>query len=296
MMLTDYNPQDAERLQLARLARFQAFVVTNLIITVNNDCLILQGADPSLAITQANTLLCQAAIILGTSKLEIFGTDSKLVFAAELKSEQIHISEEAMTAVTAARSVEFELSQSPTMPVTIPWNRIAAITGETEDELRSRLQASGTPFYWSDDGWAVDGDMAGQLVIRFRTEQGQKEAAMLLGEENNQQPSQEATNGHKPKNEKPEFRPLKKGAGTTLEKYLSFVSDNESRQVQILADIVDENTKGKRHVNKILAAYPDDMEKPKPSEFFAAAKRLATKRSKAQGETEAAETEEAPRE
>ncbi|PHJ65170.1 hypothetical protein VF09_03440 [Nostoc linckia z9] len=303
-MLTDYNPQDAERLQQARLARFKAFVLTRLVTTVEADRLILQGADPEIAIAQTDALLNQAAIVLGTSKLQIFDTENNLVFAAELKSEQTLYSEEAMTAATAARSVEFELAQSATIPVTVPWNRIAAITGETEDQLRSRLKDSGTPFYWSDDGWAVDGEMARELVIRFRTEQGQKEAAMLLENQGEIQ-----ANGHvaRPKSKptsagsgasKPDFQPLKKGITPTLEKYLDFVSRDAARQMEILSDIAQENVKGRRHLSKIVSSYsPEAEEKPTRGEFQVAAKKLMAKRAKQQSEAQVeAESEEDPKE
>ncbi len=314
MMLTDYNPQDAERLQQMRLARFRAFVLTDLNIVVNDRCLILQGADPQIAIVQSNALLYQAAIILGTSKLEIFDADKCLVFAAELKSEQTHISEEAMTVATIARSIEFDITPTAVMPSVVPWNRITSITGETEEELRSRLQALGTPFYWSDESWAVAHETASQLIIRFRFEQGQREAAMLLGGiEQPEQPKQDA-NGHKqePKSKlnsahendvkasKPEFQPLKRGVTPTLEKYLAFVGDTETRQMEILGDIAEENAKGKRHLSKIVNSYPPDMEKPTRGEFQVAAKKLMVKRTKqltseaeTGSETEALESAEA---
>ncbi|MCC5644733.1 hypothetical protein LC607_17670 [Nostoc sp. CHAB 5824] len=315
MMLTEYNLQDAERLQQMKLARFRAFVITDLNIVINDRCLILQGADPQIAIAQSNSLLYQAAIILGTSKLEIYDTDSNLVLAAELESEQIHKkSEEAMTVATAARSVEFDLTPTQEMPNVVPWNRITSITGETEDELRSRLQALGTPFYWSDDGWAVAHETASQLVIRFRFEQGQREAAMLLGTE---QPEQQA-NGHNPQPKhktdsvsnvrgaspsgegasarasKPEFQPLKRGVTPTLEKYLTCAGDTEARQMTILGDIAQENTKGKRHLSKIVNSYPPDMEKPTRGEFQVAAIKLMAKRTKqltSETETETSEAE-----
>ncbi len=323
MMLTDYNPQDAERLHQARLARFRAFVITDLDIAVDGDLLIFKGADPTTAITQANTLLSQAAIVLGTSKLEIFDTDSKLVFAAELKSEQIaesqiggnlrselsktHISEEAMTAATVARSVEFDIAPQQQTPKLVSYQRITSITGETEEELRSRLQASGTPFYWSDGGWAVDGEMAGQLVVRFRFEQGQREAAMLLGGETTTTQGESQTNGHvapaDPKSvrtgaSKPDFQPLKKGITPTLEKYLDFVNKDAARQMEILSDIAQENAKGKRHLSKIVNSYPPEMEKPTRGEFQVAAKKLMAKRAKEQNQAqaEAESAEEDPKE
>ncbi|MBH8566771.1 hypothetical protein I8748_32245 [Nostoc sp. CENA67] len=302
-MLTDYNHQDALRLQQARLARFKTFVITDFHISIVNDCLILQGIEPQTAIAETNSLLCQASIILGTSKLQILDTDSNLVFAAELKSEQTHKSEEVMTAATAARSVEFDMSASATTPVTISWNRIAAITGEKEKELRDRLQVMGVPFYWSDDSWAVGHDVASQLIIRFRAEQGRKEAEMLLASEpaanghqspvpSPQSPETNGTKPTKPKAEKPEFQPLKRGVTPTLEKYLSFVANDESRQSEILNDIATETSKGKRHLTKILSSYPEDMEKPTRGEFQVAAKKLLNKRSKAQSETETPTQEE----
>lgn len=292
-MLTEYSPEDAKRLQQARLERFEPFLL-GLSATVAGESLIIQATNPEFAIAQTNILLHQAAIILGTTSLLICSGEH-LVFATELESKQLHKSEESMTTATAARSVEFELSPSAATPVVVPWNRITAITGETEAQLRDRIKDSGIPFYWSDDSWALAHETASQLIVRFRTEQGQREAAMLLGEEQASQPQnparvkkqeagevEGATNGHKPKAEKPEFRPLKKGVGPTLEKYLSFVTDNESKQAQILAGIVDENAKGKRHVNKILASYPEDMDKPGRSDLVAAARRLVTKRNKGQ--------------
>ncbi|MBW4675905.1 MAG: hypothetical protein KME52_18360 [Desmonostoc geniculatum HA4340-LM1] len=307
-MLTEYNSQDAERLQQARLARFRAFVLTDFEIVVGGDRLLLKGADPTIAITQANTLLYQAAIILGTSRLKIYA-DNNLVFAAELKSEQILVREKAMATATAARSVEFDINPTQTQEMldVIPWSRITNITGETEQELRSRLQASGTPFYWSDDGWAVNSETASQLIIRFRFEQGRKEVAMLLGE-TTQEGSQ--TNGHiaTPKSKsvrtdsggasKPEFQPLKKGVTPTLEKYLDFVNKDAARQAEILADIAQENTKGKRHLTKIVNSYPPDIKKPTRGEFQVAAQKLMAKRTKqlkseTEAEAETTATEEA---
>lgn len=291
-MLTDYNPQDAKRLQQARLERFQPFLL-GLSATVAGDSLQIQASNPEFAIAQTNILLHQAAIILGTSRLEIRSNNS-LVLVAELKSEQIHKSEEAMTATAVARSVEFDIEPKQQTQKVIPYSKIIGITGEKEAQLRDRLKASGTPFYWIDEDWGVDEGTATQLVVQFRAEQGRREAAMLLGEQEpapssekrdrstKKQPAAEESNGHKPKAEKPEFRPLKKGAGPTLEKYLSFTTDNEARQAEILKDISEEGSKSKRHVNKILGSYPEDMDKPKPSEFYAAAKRLMAKRSKGQ--------------
>ncbi|MCC5636277.1 hypothetical protein LC593_10495 [Nostoc sp. CHAB 5844] len=283
-----FTPQDTEILQQARLARFQAFTSTNLIIIVKGNRLILQGADPTATIAQADTLLHQAAIILGTSKLQILDTNNNLVFAAELKSEQTYTAEEVMTAATAQRSVEFEVETKELRIV--PFTKITRITNETEKELRQRLQASLTPFHWVDDTWGVDEKTASQLVMDFRIQQGERDVRMLFSTE---QPDPETTepatskseetNGHKPKAEKPEFQPLKRGATATLEKYLKFVAgDDETKQMEILSDIADEGTKGKRHVNKILGSYPEDTKKPKASEFYVAASRLMSKRDKVQ--------------
>ncbi|MDM9583157.1 hypothetical protein [Nostoc sp. GT001] len=299
-MLTEYNSQDAQRLHTAKLARFQTFVLTDLNITVNEDCLIFRGADPNIVIAQSNSLIQQAAIILGTSKLKIYDTASNLLLAAELKSEEIHKSEEAMTVATVSRSVEFDLAPTQEMPNVVPWNRITSITGETEEELRLRLQALGTPFYWSDDSWAVAHETASQLVIHFRMEQGRHEAATLLTEEQTngrkQEPKAKTDNGSVSNAEpsKPEFQPLKRGVTPTLEKYLTFAGDTESKRAEILGDIAQENTKGKRHLTKIVNSYPPDMEKPTRGEFQVAAKKLMAKRAKQlTSVAETSETEEA---
>jgi hypothetical protein len=235
------------------------------------------------------SLIQQAAIILGTSKLKIYDTASNLLLAAELKSEQIDESEEAMVAATAARSVEFDLTPTTVMPNVVPWNRITSITGETEEELRSRLKDLGTPFYWSDDSWAVAHETASQLVIHFRMEQGRHEAVTLLTEVGTEQtngrkqePKAKTDNGSDRNVEasKPEFQPLKRGITPTLEKYLTFAGDTESKRTEILGDIAQENTKGKRHLTKIVNSYPPDMEKPTRGEFQVAAKKLMAKRVK----------------
>jgi hypothetical protein len=288
------NSQDTEILRQARLARFRSFVITNLDIVIRGCCLTLQGADPGIAIAKADTLLYQAAIILGTTKLQILDKNSNLVFTAELKSEYLRTKEEAMTA-TAERAVEFELSPSAATPSVVPWNRITDITGEKEEQLRDRLKALSTPFYWAEETWGVDEHTASQLIIDFRMKQAQGEVEMLFSKQldgktaksvASKPKSDEETNGRKPKaekTEKPEFAPLKRGATATLEKYLKFiVGDDKERQMEILGDIADEGTKGKRHVNKILNSYPDDIAKPKASEFYVAASRLMAKRDKVQ--------------
>jgi hypothetical protein len=42
----------------------------------------------------------------------------------------------------------------------------------------------------------------------------------------------------------------------------------------------EENTKGKRHLSKIVSSYPPDVEKPTRGEFQVAAKKLMAKRVK----------------
>ncbi len=288
-MFTDYTPQDALRLQQARLARFRSFVLTNLDITIDSHCLTLAGTDPNIVIAQANTWLHQAAIILGTSKLQILDTSNNVIFTAELKSEHPYTTEDCyMTAATAQRAVEFEVESKQEL-IIVAHNQITKITNETEQELRDRLKARETPFYWAEETWGVDADTASQLIIDFRTKQAQREVEMLFSPTEVTKPksvaskSEEEVNGHKPKAEKPEFQPLKRGATATLEKYLKFVAaDNETRQTEILSDLAEEGIKGKRHVNKILGSYPDDMKKPKASEFYVAASKLLAKRDKVQ--------------
>ncbi|NDJ21013.1 hypothetical protein GS682_05005 [Nostoc sp. B(2019)] len=278
------TPEDLHHLCVASLGRFVLEIFPEFSIrdvSISESTLVFAGipsAEVNEIIEHTNVLLAEAAIILGTSKLEIYDTDSNLVLAAELESEQIHISEEAMTVATAARSVEFDITPTAVIPTVVSWNRITSITGETEEELRSRLKILGIPFYWSDDSvWGVDANTASQLIIRFRFEQGQREAAMLLENSAQEQPKQQA-NGHNPqiksKAEKPEFHPLKKGVTPTLEKYLCFAGKTEDRQQEILADIAQETPKGKRHLTKILNSYPEDMEKPTRGEFQVAAKKL----------------------
>ncbi|MEH2384870.1 MAG: hypothetical protein V7K14_03560 [Nostoc sp.] len=303
-MLTKYSSQDAERLQQARLARFCSFIITDFKITIDGSCLILTGCDPHDAIRETNILLFQAFIILGTSRLEIRDADTRLLFTAELESEQIaknavlgspqeerffktaQSGEDMTELATTERRVELDLTPTTTMPITVQWSRIANITGETEEELRSRLQTLGTAFYWDDDSWAVPHEIASQLVIRFRFEQGQREAqAMLTGVET-EQPTQHS-NGRKPqsKTEKPqklEFQPLKRGVMPTLEKYLAFISNDETTQMDILDHIVKENVKGKRHLTKIIDSYTNspELDKPQKWQFQVAAKNLMDKRAK----------------
>ncbi|MHC5779550.1 hypothetical protein [Nostoc sp.] len=316
-MLTKYSHQDAELLQQQRLQRFKSFVLSdevlhkfgesveapNLKITVDGLCLILMGCDPSAAIRETNILLFQAFIILGTSRLEIRDADSSLLlFAAELESEQIAQSGEEMTELaTSERRVEFDLTPTTAMPITVQWSRIANITGETEEELRSRLQTLGTPFYWDNGSWAVPHEIAKELVVRFHFEQGQRAAAMLTGVEPEQstQQSNGRKQGSKPKTEKPErleFQPLKRGVLPTLEKYLAFVSSDEATQAEVLSNIVLENTKGKRHLTKILDSYTRSPElgKPQKWQFQVAAKNLMDKRAKPTTVTEAGSEAESP--
>jgi hypothetical protein len=173
------NSQDTEILRQARLARFRSFVITDLDIVIEGHCLTLQGADPGIAIAKADTLLYQAAIILGTTKLQILDTNNNLVFTVELKSEQCTTPEDCyMTAATAERAVEFKV-ESKELKI-VAHNQITRITDETEQELRDRLKARETPFYWAEETWGVDADTASQLIIDFRMKQAQREVEMLF--------------------------------------------------------------------------------------------------------------------
>lgn len=280
------TPQDTEILQQARLARFRTFFPLD--IATEASCLKIKTNNPGGVIVQVNILLCHAAIILGTNELQILDTNNNLIFTAELKSEQCTQEDCYMTAATAHKAVEFEASSSAATPDVVTWSRITAIMGEKEEQLRSRLKDTGIPFYWADDTWAVSREVASQLIISFRTEQGQQEAAMLLGGSQpflDQVPTEGRRKPKAEKAEKAEFQPLKRGVTATLEKYLKFAApDNEYRQAEILSDIAEEGAKGKRHVTKILNSYPSDIAKPKASEFYFAASRLMAKRQEQTGQ------------
>lgn len=301
-MFTRY---DRLTLSLLRILRFQEkhphlsdyhATASKLIFNIQTRCKV------EALIRQTNVLLQSAAIVFGTTSLEI-RQGGVFCYAASLQlQESIDTDSKDMVATTEqsnARATEFQ--NVPEGIKIIPWSRIAPRIESNEDELKSYLSEQKIPFHWAENGeWGVEESEATLLVQSYFQSKATAEiAAMRFGAtvppENKPiegcletQVNPVTPKAKKEKSTLEKLPPIKlvgsyspiKNLLDSARRYLEAVApDDMPAQSKALDEIVTSNTRGKKHMKLALSGYkPEEM--PAEAELVAAFVRLRDRRIK----------------
>jgi hypothetical protein len=301
---------DLQHLQKLRLQRFSELLpqMESVSFSTSGQTLIIKAANKKI-IQSTDKILVVAAMVLGCLRLEIHLKSARVYFA-ELQSKAKDIEGgSSMTAAAQTREVECSIATEQTQleqaqlesEKFISWQIIATKTGETEQDIKRRSTELNISFYWVGESWGMLARDASQLVVRHFFDRGQALAAEIMGEENMSVPvvpqTQHTSNGVnpaatttkpiKPKASKPtpikfqgDFTPVKE-IPETVKRYLEALAPGDiEAQNAIIGEVTNETPTGKRHLDKLLGAYPTSIQKPTRFKLQSSFKNIGSRRKK----------------
>lgn len=276
-------------------------------------------------IRSSNYLLQDAAIILGTSELEIL-QNRQFAFAIELKSlatistQDTEMDIEMATATLTTeqqnnRAVEFQPIEEQNQNFVIPWTEIAKTIGASEDELKAQLTSARIPFLWAENKeWGILEEDAALLIKKFYEAQAvaatnkmraasQRIKPKVEGELKassepfpqtttaTKAPAKKRSSGSKPVKLATEFKPVK-NLFESVKRFVEAITTDATAQMKEIEEIISGTARGKKLLKLALNAYEQGTV-PNEAEMLSTFLRLRDRRIK---EANKAQPEQPPQE